>query len=55
MAIADEQQTAIVSSQVPVELRDLLIRQARDADRTLSAEIRRALTRHAIETEERQP
>lgn len=39
-------ETTVVSAQVPTELRDLLVRQAHDADRTLSAEIRRALTAH---------
>jgi hypothetical protein len=47
--MAKDAATTIVSAQVPTQLRDLLIRQAHDADRTLSAEIRRALTAHARE------
>jgi hypothetical protein len=35
--------TTIVSAQVPIELRDQLLERAHDADRTLSAEIRRTL------------
>ena len=41
-----EQETAIVSAQVPLHVRETLLREARDADRTLSAEIRRVLTAH---------
>jgi hypothetical protein len=47
--MAKDEVTTIVSAQVPRELRNLLVRQARDADRTLSAEIRRALVAHARE------
>jgi len=36
----------IISSQVDVTVRDELERLAREADRTLSAEVRRALTEH---------
>jgi hypothetical protein len=39
-------EVAIVSAQVPRELRDELERQAHAEDRTLSAEVRRILTRH---------
>ena len=46
----------IISAQVPTEQRDELARLALQADRTLSAEIRRALTAHVershSETEE---
>jgi hypothetical protein len=38
--------TAIVSAQVDAELRDELLRRAEEADRSLSAEIRRALQEH---------
>jgi hypothetical protein len=48
MAIATLQ-TAIVSASVPIETRDELERLAREADRTLSAEIRRALVAHVAE------
>lgn len=42
----------IVSSQVPRDVRDELERRAQAADRTLSAEIRRALAAHVLHVEE---
>lgn len=36
----------IVSVQLPMTMRDELIRRAEEADRTFSAEIRRALSEH---------
>ena len=41
-----ETERVVVSSQVPWELREQLEQMAREADRTLSAEIRRALVEH---------
>ena len=38
--------TTIVSAQVPVEVKNELERLAREGDRSLSAEVRRAVTRH---------
>jgi hypothetical protein len=36
----------VVSAQVPRDLREKLVQQAQAEDRTLSAEVRRILTRH---------
>lgn len=44
--MAMEGDQTVVSAQVSVALRDQLLQRARDADRTLSAEIRRALNAH---------
>ena len=44
MAVSTER--AIVSAQIPAAVRDRLEQLAAEADRTLSAEVRRALIRH---------
>jgi post-segregation antitoxin (ccd killing protein) len=51
MAINEHAKTH-VSAQVQVALREELLRRARAADRSLSAEIRRALTAHIARDDE---
>jgi hypothetical protein len=46
MSTTDTEERVIVSAQVPAHARDELERRAREADRTLSAEIRRAIAEH---------
>jgi hypothetical protein len=45
---------AVVAAQVAASTRAELERLARESDRSLSAEIRRALTRHLAERDERE-
>ena len=40
------EQVAVVSAQVPLEVRERLLELAREGDRTLSAQIRRVLVAH---------
>jgi predicted transcriptional regulator len=58
MAILEEKRT-IVSAQVEADTRAKLLRLAREGDRTLSAQVRRALTEHLARAddveEERRP
>jgi post-segregation antitoxin (ccd killing protein) len=46
MTTTDTEERVIVSAQVPAHARDELERRAREADITLSAEIRRAIAEH---------
>jgi hypothetical protein len=47
----EDEPTTVISAQVPILLRDQLAQRARAADRTLSAEIRRALVAHTAHSE----
>jgi predicted DNA-binding protein len=49
-ALKSDQKHVQVSVRVPVELVEALERRAADADRTLSAELRRLIKRHVGET-----
>jgi hypothetical protein len=55
MATATERQVAIVSAQIAAREKEQLERLAGDADRSLSAEVRRALRRHLADARSATP